>query len=262
MEMTNEAANVMAPKIIRDDVKTVIVNTGNILSSNDITKNPGQNPAEELAEAVGLTVSTIDLGSINIDNGVAHYEQKGLLGDVANEEIENLKIGIKVFLEDDNSKFLQEAIDKAFAALNVSAVHNVIISLNNKGTGDEQVRKIKNIWSSVESYVKTSKIQQVGLSDVEESAFRRIYSDANIKPSIIQINLATCCVVPPSLQQFCKDNEVLLLTHSDPAEILPATAIADIFGAPFNLNWAVRFLVHIKCRGVLTTKGYILSLSK
>ncbi|KAJ8870391.1 hypothetical protein PR048_029412 [Dryococelus australis] len=37
-----------------------------------------------------------------------------------------------------------------------------------------------------------------------------------VKPSIIQINLATCCVVPPALQEFTKDHNVQLLTHSDP----------------------------------------------
>lgn len=37
-----------------------------------------------------------------------------------------------------------------------------------------------------------------------------------VKPNIIQINLATCCVVPPALQEFTKQNDIQLLTHSDP----------------------------------------------
>jgi len=38
-----------------------------------------------------------------------------------------------------------------------------------------------------------------------------------IKPNIVQINLATCCVVPPALQEFTKENDIQLLTHSDPS---------------------------------------------
>jgi hypothetical protein len=37
-----------------------------------------------------------------------------------------------------------------------------------------------------------------------------------VKPCIVQINLATCCVVPPDLQEYAKLNDILLLTHNDP----------------------------------------------
>lgn len=108
-------------------------------------------------------------------------------------------------------------ISLAFRTLNVSAVHNVIISYNNKEGETDNIDKLQNIWNILEEYTTNKKIVQIGLSDVEESVFTTIYEWANIKPSIIQINLATCCVVPPSLQAFCKDNEVQLLTHSDPS---------------------------------------------
>lgn len=47
-----------------------------------------------------------------------------------------------------------------------------------------------------------------------------------VKPNIVQINLATCCVVPPALQEFTKENDIQLLTHSDPSgEYLPIKTI-------------------------------------
>lgn len=98
----------------------------------------------------------------------------------------------------------------------MSAVNNVIISYNHKDEQSDTLARIKNIWNILEEYTKKKQIVQIGLSDVDENIFRTIYEWSNIKPSIIQINLATCCVVPPSLQAFCKDNEVQLLTHSDP----------------------------------------------
>lgn len=81
---------------------------------------------------------------------------------------------------------------------------------------NDNLGKLQNIWRILETYTKNKKIGQIGLADVEENIFRTIYDWANIKPSIIQINLATCCVVPPTLQAFCKEQEVQLLTHSDP----------------------------------------------
>ncbi|KAF2883563.1 hypothetical protein ILUMI_22627 [Ignelater luminosus] len=252
---------------LNESAKNVIINTGNILSLNDITKKPGQNPTEELVEALNITIKDFQNGG----NLQSHVEQPlvitrrhdDLSNKMAEHEIGDLKIGLKVFIGSDNEQYLIEALEKAFTSLNINSVHNVIIAYHekqNEGQNDI-IGKIKNIWKTLESYARDKKIFQIGLSDIEENAFRSIYDWADVKPSIIQINLATCCVVPPTLQAFCKDNEVQLLTHSDPNEILPESSIESVFGIQLKLKWALRFLVHIKCRGVLTTKGYLVSLS-
>ena len=98
-------------------------------------------------------------------------------------------------------------------------VQNVILQFKKDKlieTGDD-INSLKKIWGVLEEYVKNEKISQIGLADVEEATFRNVYEWATVKPAIIQINLATCCVVPQTLQQFCKDNDVQLLTHSDPS---------------------------------------------
>lgn len=54
-------------------------------------------------------------------------------------------------------------------------------------------------------------------------------------------------------------------------ELLPKRAVNEIFRISadesegtkdFQLHWAVRFQVHIKCRGVLATKGYIVCVQR
>lgn len=99
-------------------------------------------------------------------------------------------------------------------------MHNVIIAYSAKqeieGQQNACLEKLKNIWKTLEKLVLNGKVLQIGVADVEETIFKSIYEWAKIKPSIIQINLATCCVVPPTLQSFCKENDVQLLTHSDP----------------------------------------------
>lgn len=37
-----------------------------------------------------------------------------------------------------------------------------------------------------------------------------------VKPSSNQVNLASCCVMPPDLTAFAKEFDIQLLTHSDP----------------------------------------------
>lgn len=94
-------------------------------------------------------------------------------------------------------------------------------------------------------------------------------------------------MVPPGLQEFTKQNEVQLLTHSDPCreyihvicstvqtftdntslefwilEILPKDALSDVFGSDVNLHWVTRYQVHVKCRGVLSSKGYLVYINK
>lgn len=158
---------------------------------------------------------------------------------IAEYDPNELKIGFKIFLNSDEEEFVTAALDKgiftlyffprfylnfkilfkAFSTLNINTVHNVIISFNQKRIDidqNETTANIQNIWRILERYVRNKKIHQIGISDIEENVFRVLYDWANVKPSIIQINLATCCVVPPSLQLFCKENEIQLLTHSDP----------------------------------------------
>lgn len=246
-------------------VKNVIINTGNILSLNDITKKPGQNTTEELLEALNITLN--DFQNSNQINEIKDRQvtvtrpYEDLASKINENDINELKIGLKIFVESDKEQRVSEALDEAFGVLNITAVHNVIISYNNKHQSeDKAIEKLKYIWNILERYTMDKKIIQIGLSDVEEAVFRAIYEWATVKPAIIQINLTTCCVVPPTLQAFCKDNDVQLLTHSDPNEILPETSIKSLFGSLLNLMWSVRFLVHIKCRGVLQTKGYLISL--
>ena len=37
-----------------------------------------------------------------------------------------------------------------------------------------------------------------------------------MKPSSNQVNLASCCVMPPDLTAFAKEFDIQLLTHNDP----------------------------------------------
>lgn len=102
--------------------------------------------------------------------------------------------------------------------MQVSVVNDVIITFKHEQSEDKKdnLNQIQTVWQILENFVQEEKIKQIGVADVEENTFRALYDWAKVKPSIIQINLATCCVVPPTLQAFCKEHDLKLLTHSDP----------------------------------------------
>ncbi len=48
---------------------------------------------------------------------------------------------------------------------------------------------------------------------------------SQVKPSIHQINLSACCVVPEDLQIFCKEHDIRILTHNDPSGKISVTIV-------------------------------------
>ncbi|XP_018325206.1 glutamate--cysteine ligase regulatory subunit [Agrilus planipennis] len=249
-----------------DGFKSAIVSTGNILSLNNITKNP-KNPTEDLVESLTTTLNEYKNGGPlkSSDSIIIRRKNDDTPLKLSSEDVSKCKIGLKLFLDSDEPSRIKEAIEKAFQTLNVDSANNLVVSYYShcqQPKEEDTLGKIKSIWSILEGYVNSKKIHQIGIADIEENMFKEVYEWASVKPSIIQINLATCCVVPPTLQEFCTMHGIQLLTHSDPSCILPESSLEFLFGSSVKLNWVIRFLVHIKCRGVLITKGYLVSITK
>ncbi|RZC33115.1 glutamate--cysteine ligase regulatory subunit [Asbolus verrucosus] len=248
-----------------------VINTGNILSINDITRKSGQNPTEELIEAINITLKEHQNGNLSAphnDKVLIHRPNDDLKAKMEEQSLADLKIGLKIFLNNDSTVLIQEAIEEGFATLKVPCVQNVVLQYKKDKISEagDDISSLKNIWSVLEEYVKNEKISQIGLADVEEATFRNVFEWATVKPSIIQINLATCCVVPPTLQAFCKDNDVQLLTHSDPAGSIPSLAAGLLFGSALaygayqvsqdSSNYSVQLVTSSILAGVMGYRFY------
>ncbi|CAG4939473.1 unnamed protein product [Colias eurytheme] len=307
----------------------VTINTGNVLNLIDIKKKAGQNVTEELTESIKLTLS--EWGTQNgqpMQNGTTESkapsenymvlstskaseavvnitrQHDDVQNKMAEEERKNLKIGVKIFINEDSTAALIECLENVFTALRTEFIENVILSYNpdithKEDTRDDTVKNaftkaspislgsnvgripstemeadsesdakkceailpgIKVLWAVLEDYVKDGRVQQLGVADVGGGCLYKLHAWAAVKPSIAQINLASCCVVPPSLHAFCKANDVQLLTHADPPDLLSVAAVKTLTDAGIgcnNLDWCARYQVHIKCRGVLALKGYV-----
>lgn len=127
--------------------------------------------------------------------------------------------------------------------------------------GDQGVAELKLLYKTLEQYAQKQQIKQLGIADLDAKALEELHKSAEVQPTIAQVNLANCCVVPADLQEFCKEHELVLNTHSDPELLLPEEQFTGL--APgYSIDWALRYQVHVRCRGVLTAKGYIVGASK
>lgn len=251
------------------NVKNIYIHTGNILNLNEVKKKAGQNPTDELIESLKITLSKGDVKGVEEDSVKIQRLDDDTQTGITSEDRKGLKIGIKVFVSSPKKGTLCEALETMFTALNVDCVDSLVLAYPSKAESTTLLPELKEMWTVLEDYTQRQKLYTIGVSDIDTDIFVALHNWAKIKPSIIQINLASCCVVPPALQEFTKQNDIQLLTHSDPFEILPKSSLNSVFDftgqgetTSLELSWALRFQVHVKCRGVLASKGYVVCIQR
>lgn len=253
---------------------SVVISTGNILN---VDKKPGRKSTEELIDGLKLTFQNTDTG-FNAA-GELHRNVTELKEKLTEHERANLSIGAKIFLNNNSTENLTQAVNALLSILEVNCVDNVVLAYHPKPSSDsdadqtygvlkwsskneESMKGLKSLWEVLEQFSDEKKICQLGVSDLDTDTVTELYMNSRVHPSIVQINLASCCVVPPALQEFCTKNDIQLLTHSDPEIILDDDTWKQFDPVERCLNWVVRYQVHVRCRGVLTAKGYIVGASK
>ncbi|KAL0280984.1 UNVERIFIED_CONTAM: hypothetical protein PYX00_002121 [Menopon gallinae] len=233
------------------NVNKIYVHTGNILSLNEIKKLAGQYQTEELVESLRITLSSWQAKNEILSKHETNFIEVNRHDNtyvVDESDRENLKINVKVFLSAPKKEVIQEALENVFASLKVNRIDSLVLAC--KLEPSAVLAGLQDIWTVIEDLSLQKRFGDVGVSDIDTDVFISLYQWAKVKPTIIQINLTVCCVVPPVLQEFCKANNVQLLTHSDPLEILPKAALYQLFGAKDRdhliLNWTSRYQVHVK----------------
>lgn len=249
----------------------VVVSTGDILNLNN---KPGRSSNEELIDGLKLTLccKEIDAVELNDTNGQILRASQELGEKITENERSNISIGAKIFLNKNSSTSIREAMAALLGILKVEQVDNVVLAYHRKtdvqpttngdsygilkwsSKNEESIADLKQLWESLEYYAKLKQISQLGISDLDIDTLTQLYEASSVHPSIAQVNLASCCVVPSELKEFCNKHEIQLLTHSDPEVLLED----EQFSVPdYAVDWIVRYQVHVRCRGVLTAKGYI-----
>lgn len=143
----------------------------------------------------------------------------------ADQESGKIKIVAKIFLNDFDSNSIDEGLECLLE--NCSTTPTVILAYHPTSRTDSEKfiwadndkkskENFKFMWKKLRAGQASGKIAQLGIADMDLDTIRDIFDDKKFDFTILQINTQTCCVVPPELQQFCKDHEIQLLTHSDP----------------------------------------------
>ncbi|XP_075012430.1 glutamate--cysteine ligase regulatory subunit isoform X2 [Calonectris borealis] len=163
------------------------------------------------------------------------------------------------------------SFSSACSALGVAQLDSVIIAPAPVEDGTSlSLEYLQPYWQELENLVQNKKIVAIGTSDLDKTLLEQLYLWAQVKPSSNQVNLASCCVMPPDLTAFAKQFDIQLLTHNDPKELLCEASFQEVLQESIQNTkahewiplWLLRYSVIVKSRGIIKSKGYIMQAKR
>lgn len=255
---------------------TMKLHTGNLVNRSRLKKKCPSSPSEELQDCIQGTLSewfasmpsTLDSQELPSVLDCTNPDQTEI---IKPEEREELKVSVKLFLSEADCLSIRNAVDMACSLLGVSQLDSVIIAPPPLLDGEVQtLTHLQPLWEELESLVHSQKIAAIGTSDLDKCLLEQLYNWAQVKPSSNQVNLASCCVMPPDLTAFAKEFDIQLLTHNDSKDLISAVGFQeavqesskDLQVADWSLDWVLRYSIIVKSRGIIKSKGYIVHAKK
>ncbi|XP_075879048.1 glutamate--cysteine ligase regulatory subunit [Nelusetta ayraudi] len=261
-------------KVMFDHAKTLRLHTGNLVNRGSMKKKCPSSPSEELQECIRAALSDWisatkppfkDLAD-TLDCSIPQETDA-----ITPEEREELKVSVKLFLCESIPSSINDAVELACQTLAVSQLDSVIIAPPGPVEGESQtLAHLQPAWEQLEALVRSQQIAAIGTSDLDKDLLEQLYNWAQVKPSSNQVNLASCCVMPPDLTAFAKEFDIQLLTHSDAKELISPAAFREALQegtqnvnmADWRLEWVLRYSIIVKSRGIIKAKGYLVSARK
>ncbi|KAJ4993359.1 glutamate-cysteine ligase modifier subunit [Stagonosporopsis vannaccii] len=130
-------------------------------------------------------------------------------------------------------------------------------------------------WKTLEKLHSEGLVSKLGIAEFGVARLEKFLEYTTIKPSVNQINVRDCCVVPKPLILYAKQQQIELLTHNDCTNILPRGTLRQILGSgehgsgvlagesnkdglqgDVSPQWVVKYTAVVKDRGVVENKGY------
>ena len=187
-------------------------------------------------------------------------------------------------------KHTEEAVHLVLQQLQVASLDLLIISFPgidfnaeddetfeggaNGDIGSSELDDMVATWRTLEALQQRGVIEQLGLSEFGGERLKTFLPHTKVRPSVDQINVRDCCVVPPSLIMFAKQEKIELLTHNDCDNILQkgtirellqpsavetpdaSESIIDNVKGEIEPQWVIKYTAVVKDRGVIENKGY------
>lgn len=149
--------------------------------------------------------------------------------------------------------------------------------LNGVEGAPEDIDTIITTWRTLERLHAEGLVSNLGIAEFGVSRLEKFLSQIDVKPSVNQINVRDCCVVPKPLILYAKQQKIELLTHNDCTNVLPRGTLREILGSgekgvgilageadqdgeklrgDVEPQWVVKYTAVVKDRGVVESKGY------
>lgn len=143
-------------------------------------------------------------------------------------------------------------------------------------TPAEDIDTMVTAWRTLEDLHDQGIIARLGVAEFGSHRLSKFLPKIRIPPSVDQINVRDCCVVPKQLILYAKQQKIELLTHNDCTNILPRGTIRELLGSgqtgahilageggeenglhgDVEPQWVVKYTAVVKNRGVIENKGY------
>jgi glutamate--cysteine ligase regulatory subunit len=191
----------------------------------------------------------------------------------------------------------KEAINLVLSTLGVSTIDLLIVSypgvsfdadddstdLSDTEDGSDDCSTMQNMetmvrtWRVLEDLHTAGTISQLGVAEFGSDRLAAFLPQTRIQPSVDQINVKDCCVVPRPLIMYAKEHKIELLTHNDCTDILPPGTTRELLGpsgagilsakpeasedkeglkGDIEPQWVMKYTAVVKNRGVIENKGY------
>ncbi|XP_029939523.1 glutamate--cysteine ligase regulatory subunit [Salarias fasciatus] len=261
-------------RMLLSHAETLRLHTGNLVSRSRLKKKCPGSPSEELRDCIQATLNdwfSTTKPSTKDPPGMLDCFITEATDAITPEEREEVKVSVKLFLCESNQSSIRDAVELACQTLAVSQLDSVIIAPSAPLEGDNQtLADLQPAWKQLEALVRSQQIAAIGTSDLDKDLLEQLHNWAQVKPSSNQVNLASCCVMPPDLTAFAKEFDIQLLTHNDPKELMSAATfqeavqegVQDLNIGDWRLEWVLRYSVIVKSRGIIKSKGYLVSARK
>jgi glutamate--cysteine ligase regulatory subunit len=175
---------------------------------------------QQIVEGIALILNEWQQNQyLKVDNNIAFisHSNNGLNTNSIINERQSIRITVKIFTFDCNDcDSVTNAVDIVLRQLNIESIDSLILSLPSSSS-KLSLDQMKPFWKCAQNIVSNGKASQLGISDLDTNQLMQLYEWAQTsKPTTNHINLEACCVIPPEMSAYAKQNNIQLLTHNDP----------------------------------------------
>eukprot|EP01137_Pigoraptor_chileana_P007094 Opistho-2@3463 len=242
------------------DGRSVVFRSGNVLE----VRRPAQDTRDEVKrylQALIQEASSTANGESTANDSKLYL---GASDHIRGEERSTLAINVKIFLlAEMNPLYISDAVRECLECLGTDKLDNVHVSLPVDASDSHD--QFAAVWKALEAECDGGRVGSIGVADFNFESLQALVDKSRIHPSVNHVNLQSCCVMPKDLVDYAKTAGIQLLTHADQREVLSKEAFDAAVGgssglpSPLAPTWLVRYQATYPSRGVIASKGYILS---